>query len=228
MKILALETATIACSVALDTGREVLLRHQLAPREHAALLLPWVEELLGEAGFALNQLDAIAFGRGPGSFTSLRLGIGVVQGLAFGAGLGVVGISSLAALAQSALARHQSNNFVVATDARMQQVFSGCFKLDEAHKVRLTGTESVCGPEDIPMPETGSWFGLGNGFSVYPQILQDRMGERFGGYDADCWPQADGIIHLAEAEVTRGKLLPPEQALPHYLRDKVATQKNTG
>jgi len=130
MKILAIETASESCSVALSLDGVLRERSSLAPRGHAERLLPWVQELLAEAGIALQDLDAVAFSRGPGSFTSLRIGIGVAQGLAWGAGLPVVPVSSLRSAAQAAVA-HGVQAAMVALDARMDEVFSGLYRLDE-------------------------------------------------------------------------------------------------
>ncbi len=221
MNILAIETATEYCSVALQAGTEVLGRHQHAPREHGRLLLPWVEQLLAQAGLALNQLDAIAYGRGPGSFTSLRLGIGVVQGLAFGADIGVYGVSSLAALAQSWAAAQPGQSLLVATDARMQEVFTGGFQVADDGLVIADSEESVCSPGEIILP-TGPCFGLGNGFAAYEDALVNRLGETLAGMDADCWPDARSVIALAGDAVGRGQLDSPEQALPRYIRNQVA------
>ncbi len=221
MNILAIETATEYCSVALQAGSDVISRHQHAPREHASLLLPWVEQLLAEAGLSLNQVDAIAYGRGPGSFTSLRLGIGVVQGLAFGADIGVTGISSLAALAQSSAMLEAGRLLLIATDARMQEVFSASYRVTEEGLVVAETGESVAPPQQILIPP-GPCFGLGNGFSVYREALVDRLGQQLLEFDADCWPDARSVIRLACAAAGRGELDPPEQALPRYIRNQVA------
>ena len=221
MNILAIETATEYCSVALQSGTGILSRRQHAPRQHASLLLPWVEQLLAEAGLTLGQLDAIAYGRGPGSFTSLRLGIGVVQGLAFGADIGVHGVSSLAALAQSWSAAITGQVLLVATDARMKEVFTGLFEAGADGLVAETTGETVCSPGEIELPP-GPCFGLGNGFSSYQDALVNRLGEKLEGMDADCWPDARSVIRLAVDPVGRGEVHSAEQALPRYIRNQVA------
>ena len=163
MNILAIETATEYCSVALQAGTELLGRHQHAPREHASLLLPWVEQLLAEAQLSLNQLDAIAYGRGPGSFTSLRLGIGAVQGLAYGADLGVCGVSSLAALAQSWAAATPGQTLLVATDARMQEVYTGCYQVVDGGLEQLRDKFRRPGfrlPQGLPEPRSAGFPGI--------------------------------------------------------------------
>lgn len=223
MNILAIETATEYCSVALQAGTEILGRHQNAPRQHASLLLPWVEQLLAETELSLKHLHAIAYGRGPGSFTSLRLGIGVVQGLAYGADIGVHGVSSLAALAQSSVLATPGQLLLVATDARMQEVFTGCYRVADDGIVVEDSEDSVCAPGDVPLPH-GPCIGLGNGFSAYPEALVERLGEKLADMDADCWPDARSVIRLAATAIGRGEIDSPEQALPRYVRNKVASK----
>ena len=222
MKILAIDTATEACSVALTVGDELLERHQLAPREHASLVLPWVEELLAESGYRLPQLDAIAFGCGPGSFTSLRIGLGVVQGLALGAGLEVLPVSSLRALAQAAYEASGEEHIAAMTDARMQQVYCGFFKVGKTGLVHGYAEEAVLSPAAVKPPAEHSWVGAGNGFDQYRAELEQAMGNRLAGIIADQWPRASCLIRLAVEDLQTKPLLPPEQALPNYVRNKVA------
>ena len=150
MKLLAIETATETCSVALTVNGEVLEYYRHAPREHAELLLPWIEKLLAEAGMVFSSLDAIAFSRGPGSFTSLRIGIGVVQGLAWAADLPVIPVSSLAATAQTAVGEG-IGSALTALDARMNEVFAGTFKLNSDGVMAPVDEERVCSPEDVQL-----------------------------------------------------------------------------
>ena len=145
MKLLAIETATETCSVALSVNGDVQQRFKHAPRQHAELILPWVEELLAQAGIGFGAVDAIAFSRGPGSFTSLRIGIGVVQGLAWASGCPVIPVSSLAATAQVA-ADKGINTALVALDARMNEVFTGLFRRNDNGVMTVDGVERVCGP----------------------------------------------------------------------------------
>ena len=165
LRLLAIETATEACSAALLLGHEVQERFEIAPRRHAALLLPFADALLADAGVTLQQLDAIAFGRGPGSFTSLRIGIGVVQGLAWGADRPVVPVSSLAAVAQGVVDARTvpaTARILVAMDARMGEVFHAAFRLDDDGRVVSDGNEGVSAPESLSPP--GEWLAAGNGF----------------------------------------------------------------
>ena len=222
MKILAIDTATEACSVALAVGDELVERFELAPREHAALVLPWVRELLVEADLQILQLDGIAFGCGPGSFTSLRIGLGVVQGLALGADLGVLPVSSLRALAQAAYESSGEEHIAAMTDARMQQVYCGFFKVDDIGLAQACAEEAVLSPAAVKAPAEHSWVGAGNGFDQYRVELEQAMGDHLVDILADQWPRASSLIRLALKDLQTQPLLPPEQALPNYVRNKVA------
>ena len=232
MRILALDTATEACSAALSVDGVVSERYEVIGRGHAERLLPMVQELLAEAGVALAALDGIAFGRGPGSFTGLRIGAGVTQGLAFGAGLRVVPVSDLAALASRA-ARLRGERFVLAClDARMAQVYWAAYDCaDPAAPVALT-PEAVSDPERVWLPggegirkgDSPLFFGVGHGLAAYP-ALHTLLGDRLGGYDADLLPHAREIALIGEREFQHGGGVDPELAVPVYLRDQVAHRK---
>lgn len=223
MKLLAVETAFEACSVALSLDGERRHRFETAPRGHARLLLPWVEALLSETGVSLADLDAVAFSCGPGSFTSLRIGISVVQGLAWGADLPVVPVSSLQATAQVA-ARDGVRRALVAMDARMNEVYAGRFeRLDGV--MSPAGHERVCTPAEAAGLAVAGDTGVGNGFERYAELanLQGLTGTR-----AAVWPDASAVVTLAEAWLTSNAPLPAEQAQPVYLRDKVADKPGEG
>lgn len=219
MNILAIETATETCSVALAVNGEVLQRYQHAPRLHAELLLPWVQELLAEAGIGFGVIDAMAFSRGPGSFTSLRIGIGVVQGLAWASDCPVVPVSSLAATAQASVASGVSTA-LVALDARMNEVFTGLFRLNESGIMMLDGEERVCSPELVEIPHESGFYGVGIGFERYPVL--DDMTASSDGVLKDAWPDALAVLKLAQNWLRENKALPAEMAQPVYLRDNVA------
>ena len=219
MKILAIETATESCSVALVIDGELRERSALAPKGHAELLLPWVSELLAAGGVSLQDLDALAFGRGPGSFTSLRIGIGVTQGLAWGADIPVVPVSSLQSAAQAA-ALEGVKAAIVALDARMNEVYCGTFRLDERNLMQPAGAEMVCAPAQVTELEATGWSGIGNGFSRYPQLA--ALAANLDSVHADIWPGASAMIELAQHWLGTHDPLPADQAQPVYLRDKVA------
>jgi tRNA threonylcarbamoyladenosine biosynthesis protein TsaB len=237
MHLLALDTSTEACSAALGVclpgePERVLTRAAEAPRGHAELILPMVESLLAEAGLSLSSLGAIAFARGPGSFTGLRLAAAVTQGLAFGAGLPVLAVSTLRASALQALQRAPSATHVlVCNDARMGEVYVAAFARGAGGLPEPLGPESVCPPSSVVMPATsGVWVGAGHGFRAYPQLEQaapssSRPGEARPGFTeifADLLPQAREVLPLARAEWAAGRILKPAEAQPVYLRDDVA------
>ncbi len=222
MNLLAIETATETVSVAVSFNGEVIERYQHAPRQHAELLLPWVEQLLAEAGIGFNALDAIAFSRGPGSFTSLRIGIGVVQGLAWASDRPVIPVSSLAATAQTA-AGQGIISALVALDARMNEVFTGMFKANSNGIMIPTNEEKVCSPEDVELPVDSETYGIGIGFDRYPSL--DKFAEGLLGIRSDIWPKASSVLKLAQAWLLSHEALPAEQAQPVYLRDNVAKKQ---
>jgi len=222
MKILALDTATEACSAALYIDGDIQQKYQLAPREHTKLILLMIEELLGDAGIKLNQLDALAFGRGPGSFTGVRIATGVVQGLAFGADLPVVAVSTLASIAQAAYEDHDCKKVLAAIDARMGGVYWGEYQLDENGLMLLNGNEAVLSPDDVPIPEGEDWFGAGNGWKGHTDALQNRLaGFVAGQWDEYC-PQSKTIAQLAVSYYQQGQAVEAKNAMPVYLRNDVA------
>lgn len=222
MKILALETSSDACSVALAVGGEIIERFQLAPRGHSQLILPMAEQVLAEAGIGLAQLDALAFGRGPGAFTGVRIAVGVAQGIAFGAGLPVVPVSSLAALAQAC----DHEQVLVAVDARMDEVYWGAFRRNPAGLVELCGEEAVLAPDQVSFPTEGEWFGVGSGWEVYEARLGGHGGARLLGHESEALPRAQAVALLGLAGFAAGQAVSAEEALPVYLRDKVAWKKS--
>ncbi|MFC0710970.1 tRNA (adenosine(37)-N6)-threonylcarbamoyltransferase complex dimerization subunit type 1 TsaB [Azorhizophilus paspali] len=217
--LLALDTATEACSVALLHKGCAFGRHAVIPRLHAQRVLPMVQELLGEAGIALSAVDAIAFGRGPGAFTGVRIAVGVVQGLAFALQRPVLPVSDLALLAQRAHRERGVDQVAAAIDARMDEVYWGCYRLEEG-EMRLVGGEAVLAPERVELPRlaSGDWFGAGTGWTH-----AGRMPVAPTAWDADLLPDALDLLSLAGFAWRRGEAVPAEQAQPVYLRDKVAT-----
>lgn len=222
MKLLALDTATEVCTVALSLDGEVLERSEPGG-QHAECILPMVDALLAEAGLVLTQLDALAFGRGPGSFTGLRIGAGVAQGLAFGADLPVVPVSSLAALAQG----QDAARVLAAFDARMQQVYWGAYVRNAQGIVEVQGAEGVYAPQGIPVPDGEGWVGAGPGWDAYHQALQQHLGQRLAGWQQNCLPQARHVAKLGVAGFTSGTAIAAEAALPIYIRDDVAVKQRS-
>lgn len=220
MKLLAIETSTIACSAALLIDDEIRERYELAPQRHADLLLPMIGELLSEAGLTPMQLDGLAFGRGPGAFTGLRIAAGVAQGIACGADLPVAPVSTLAALAQGAADR--STRVLAVMDARMNEVYWGIHEAGADGLMQLRGDERVCAPDAAPLPAGDGWFGAGDGWGAYGEVLRARLGAGLAGDDAARYPRAREVVLLARAIALRGGMVAAEHALPVYLRDRVA------
>lgn len=217
MKLLAFDTATEACSVALSFDGEIISRFEIAPRRHAALVLPMVDQILADSGYTLSVLDAIAFGRGPGSFTGVRIAAGIAQGLALSVDLPLIPVSSLATLAQAL--NGKSDYIAAAIDARMNEIYFGLYKSGTV--VTLTDAEQVIAPDDIRIDNITACYGAGSGWITYESILKKRVGNRLKGYQGQCYPDARHMLAIAVQEFRNGNLVSPEQALPVYLRDKV-------
>jgi tRNA threonylcarbamoyladenosine biosynthesis protein TsaB len=223
LKILALDTATENCSAALWIEGHVLYREREAERGHAELILGMIDELLQESATRLPDLQAIAFGRGPGSFTGVRLAASVTQGLAFGAGVPVVPVSDLRAVAQ----RVASQNVLVCNDARMQEVYWGCFVRGADGLMLPVTDERVSKPSDVRVPP--EWAntpvtGAGRGFAAYP-MLRDGLTDQLTHIEPGLLPRAHEVAALAVLEVQAGRVKPATEAVPVYIRDDVARPK---
>ena len=220
--LLALDTATEACSVALLHNGQVFSRYAVIPRLHAQSILPMISEVLAEAGIAKTALDAIAFGRGPGAFTGLRIAVGVVQGLAFALECPVLPVSNLAAIAQRACREQGATQVAVAIDARMDEVYWGCYAMLDG-EVQLQGIEAVLPPERAQLPRAaqGEWFAAGTGWQAYAE----RIAVPVYGRDTQLLPHAEDILTLAQGMWQRGEAISAQSAQPIYLRDQVATPK---
>lgn len=219
MKLLAIDTSTEACSASLHTGQETYTRFEVAPRKHAELILPMVRSLLDEAGLELKQLDALAFGQGPGAFTGVRIAAGVIQGLAYSVDRPVIPVSSLATLAQSVATEHE---FIMpAFDARMDEIYYGFYEVNDAGLVRATGNESVIKPELISDTDNRKCYGIGSGWKTWHGILEQKFGHHLVGYLEEAYPSAEHMIPLAIEKYNRNETVSAEQALPVYLRNKV-------
>jgi tRNA threonylcarbamoyladenosine biosynthesis protein TsaB len=222
VKILALDTATEACSVALGIGDRTIERYIELERGHAEQILPMVDAVLAEAGLDLSQLDALAFGRGPGGFTGVRLAASVVQGLAFGAGLGVVPVSDLAAIAQRVVQLDPgARRVLVVNDARMREVYWAEFDIDGGPVLLVE--ERVNAPGDVALSGTPgvAWVAAGRGLMAWPE-LAERCRAAGASLRPELLPRASEILALARPRVAAGQLLDPADALPVYVRDRVA------
>ena len=218
MKLLAIDTATEACSAALFLDGALSSRYEFAPRQHAELILPMVDALLAEAEIKLGSLDCLAFGRGPGAFTGVRIATGVIQGLAFAVDLPVIPISTLAILAQGAVS--QSDYLLSAIDARMGEVYWGLYQVRD-NVVEAVSAEAVSKPDQVTAPADRQWFGVGSGWNTYAQELSQAVNGHLIGHQGEAYPHARDIIPLALRDYAAGAAVPAEQALPVYLRNQV-------
>lgn len=227
MKILALDTSTEACSAALYIDGDVDERFELAPREHTRLILPMIEDLLNQAGIKVNQLDALAFGCGPGSFTGVRISTGIVQGMAFAADLPVVPVSTLASIAQTIYQEYQHPHVLAAIDARMGEVYWSQYILGDEDVMTLIGDESVISPEQVEADNSYNWVGAGTAWAAYQTELNQCLTQKLlHCYDA-CLPRSSSISQLAAVSFRQGHAMPAEKALPVYLRNNVAQKSST-
>lgn len=228
-KILAIDTATENCSVALLVGDTTYSRSELAPRDHTKKVLPMVDELLKEAGLTLAELDALAFARGPGSFTGVRICIGIAQGLGFGADLPMIGISTLKAMAQGAYRVGGATTVASAIDARMNEVYWGRFERLESGDWQDVDQEQVVPPSVLVenlVKDEHTWTTAGTGWEAYADTLSTLAIDTQASQVQ--FPEAQDIAYLAQFELAKGNTVPAEEASPVYLRDTVAWKKLPG
>lgn len=228
MKLLAVETSSIACSVALQVGEEMQQRHVVEAKAHTRILLPMIRTLLGEANLQVGDLDALVVGNGPGSFIGMRIGASVVQGLAFAAGLNIIPISSLAAIAAEVFRNHDGTHVAVTQDARMTQVYLGCFVRGDADLPVPLGKECIHDVNDIGMLEgyrDVPWLAAGAGWQQYPSLIASQNAEVTAVPDI-LLPRASHLLGIAHHLYDSGQSIPPEQLQPAYLRDQVAVPAN--
>jgi tRNA threonylcarbamoyladenosine biosynthesis protein TsaB len=220
MKILALDASTEMCAVALGGNEGFVERSTLAGQRHSELLLPVIQALLADTGTGIDSLDGIAFGAGPGSFTGLRIACGVAQGLALGADLPVIGIPTLAAMAEVARLRDGSERVIAALDARMREVYIAAYEY-EAGSWRERLAPAVCAPEAAPLPTGSKWLGVGRGFAEYP-LLRERLDGALIGCETGIGPTASAIGALALPRFAAGEGTAARDAAPLYVRHRVA------
>ncbi|MDD5267650.1 MAG: tRNA (adenosine(37)-N6)-threonylcarbamoyltransferase complex dimerization subunit type 1 TsaB [Methylococcales bacterium] len=240
MKLLAVETSTEACSAALYIDGIISERFELTPKEHTRLILPMIDLLMSEAGLKPQQLDALAFSCGPGSFTGVRIATGVIQGIALGADLPVVPVSTLAAIAQDYFDNNRGENFqkianhchpqslniaYTAMDARMGEIFWGVYRRDALGFAELIGKEAVTLATEVEFPDSLG-VGIGSGWGVYQQQLMMRLAGLVSYCEADNLPRARAIAVLGARGFEQGYAVPVELAMPVYLRDKVAKKES--
>lgn len=229
VKILAIDTSTENCSVALLIDDQCYVRRDIVPRDHTKKVLPWVDEVLKEAQLELNQLDALAFGCGPGSFTGVRIGIGIAQGLAFGADLPMIPVSTLQAMAQGCFRLHGASHVAAAIDARMSEVYWARYTRQESGEWANIDNEMVIAPDILissSEQDDTTWFTAGTGWQTYQDVLSELPYEMT---ESDVlYPDAEDIAWLAKSAWLQGKTVTAEEASPVYLRDTVAWKKLPG
>lgn len=230
MKLLALDTSSEGCSAALFVDGNIIEKFEIAPRGHTRLLMPMVRELLAEQWLKPKDLDALAFACGPGSFTGVRIATGVVQGLAWGLGLPVVAVSSLETVALGAIEAlyiGEGEGVAIAFDARMSELYWGCFR-NRSGLPELLGEERVC-PSSRVVLEAGitRWDGAGQGW-VFRADMPDGVSNQINSVDDALIPRASWVARLAAVKFSNGLAVPAEQAQPVYIRDEVAWKKLPG
>ncbi len=223
MKLLALETSGSAGTVALAVGDEIREHAIRSAREQTASVLPAVDALLADAGLRLADLDAIAFGRGPGSFTGLRVSAAIAQGLAAAAGLPLLPVSSLAGLAQRLWREHEADRSLLCVDARMGDVYWGEYEIRDGLAVPV-GDERISPPQDVRPPSGAGWVIAGSGVAAYREVLAEITQSAAGVFEA-LEPAARDLVPLAQHDFAAGRTVAPEQALPVYLRGQDAWKR---
>lgn len=224
MNLLALDTSSVACSVAIQLGERVLSRHAEQPREHTRILLPMINDLLAESGAQLSAFDAIVLGNGPGSFIGMRIAASVAQGLAFAASLKIVPVSSMAAVAARAMSQHDAGDVVVAQDAHMQQVYLGIYTRSGDGLPRDRVPErlhDLVAIEELGNGPTANRVAAGFGWQQYPELLVANR-DRVTVVSEILHPRASDLLPLGAAALGRGEAVEPQAVVPAYLRQKVA------
>lgn len=221
LKVLALETSTEYCSAALwDEGG--IDAREVRGGQHSELVLGMVDDLLVKHGLRVGDLDGIAFGEGPGSFTGLRIACAVAQGLAFACGIPVIGIGTLLAMAEAS----GKKRVVCCLDARMREVYHAAYERAGEKEWRAVHAPGLYAPDAIPLPPGSGWHAGGSGFAAYGEILARRCAGKISGIDPGLHPRAEAIVRLAVPRFERGEGIAPWLAAPAYLRDKVALKSD--
>ena len=222
MNLLAVDTSTEACSLALAAGGRSYFSHVIAGRDHTGLLLPLLHQLMGEAGVGFAQLDGLVSGVGPGSFAGVRIGVGFVKGLALARDLPVVPVSSLASLAQGAMRRTGVTRVMACIDARMHEVYVGNYERNAEGLARAVDAPRVCAPEEIAFAQSAPWAVAGTGWGTYGATLRQRFTSAPGAEEPQALPEAADALVLGKQAFERGEAVSADKLEPVYLRDTVA------
>ncbi len=229
MNLLALDTSSNACSVALQCGADVSARHEERPREHTRLLLPMIRDQLGTAGIEAADLEAIVLGNGPGSFIGMRIAASVAQGLAYAAGIKIVPVSSLAAVAMQVLTDDVTAEVIVAQDARMAQVYLGRYVANEQGLAVPLAAEQIhdVAPLDLPIAGRAERIvAAGQGWQRYPELLELNR-QQITELSVAHYPRALDLLQLGKTALQSGLAIEPQEIVPAYLRQKVAEKPAT-
>ncbi len=224
--LLIIDTSTEACSVAVVKNDEIFFKQDVTPRSHTKMVLPMVDMLLTDASLSINDMDAIAWGRGPGSFTGVRIGTGIMQGLALGANKPVIGISTLAAMAQQAIDELNAQQVIAAIDARMGEVYWGVFS-NVNGLATLIDVEMVVKPEIINrnILNDNPYIGVGTAWETYPALIE--LGD-INIAESILYPSSKAMAPLALNAWSNGEVMDVDEASPVYVRDTVTWQKLPG
>lgn len=222
MNILAFDTSTHACTAALQTDGNTLECFTVAPRKHTDLLLPMIDELLSDTDLSIAQLDAIAYGKGPGSFMGVRLAVGVAQGLGFSHGIPLIGISTLQALAQTAHIEFNAEQVITAWDARMQEIYWAAYQLDEQGLMQAVNVDRLSSPDAIGNIIDGEWCAVGNAWQEYASMINIDEINAISEMHVDLYPHAKAMLPIAVDRFSKGDVVAAEVAEPLYLRNDVA------
>lgn len=222
MKLLAIDTATEACSVAVMVSDDTFCRFEICPQQHSQRLLPMVDEVLTQAQVNVGDLDGLIYGRGPGSFTGVRIATGMIQGLALGTGLPVAGVSTLAAMAQQVMDETGADMVVSAIDARMGEVYFAQYQNQKGIAVEVD-EECVCAPEIAAQRLPATFVPAGTGWSAYP-VLSAAI----TGHASVLYPSAEAMLKLGHQKFQQGEVTSADNIHPVYLRDKVTWKKLPG
>ena len=229
---MAIDASTEACSVALTFNNQTISEFELAPQSHSLLLLPMIDRLLTKAGIKLAELDGLIFGQGPGSFTGVRIGVGVAQGLAFAADLEVVGVSTLQLMAQRAYTMHQQVEVIATIDARMSEVYAGYYKLNDQGIMEAVLSDIVLAPAKLVeylsehLIENQQVYGVGTGWDAYKNELESLKIN--AGTPEILFPNAEELLEIGQYYFSKGVAVSAESAQPVYVRDTVSWKKLPG
>lgn len=225
-KILCIEASSEVCSVALNCNGTIIEYCESIPHKHSQFILPMIQKLLAEAGFALSQLDALALGCGPGSFTGIRLAASIAQGFALGLELSVIPISTLNVIAQGAYEKSKFSNVLVGLDAKMGGIYWGTYCLGAGGLMQPLFSDKLIKPEQVFECENLdnlNWFAVGNAWTIYKELLLQNCRCKIDAIEANFYPYAKYLIPIAEEKFKQGVVVSADKALPIYLREQVVS-----